>query len=472
MAGEPESRRYKGAMDIVEERDRRVQRRSFGTVAASYLKPRPLGAFLLGISSGFPLTLLLATMSYWLSKVGIDKKTIGFAFALGTPYTIKWLWAPLIDGIAIPFLARWVGQRRAWLWTVQALLAFAIIQLGASDPVHHIGRFAIWGVIMSFLAATQDIIIDAYRIESLPDEELAQGTATNQVGYRTGNLLAGAGTIFLASTEGAGLGWPSAYAMSAFLVLPGAIASLWLGRGKHTAVRDREFSAATLMHFLTHNVIAPFADFLRRPGAWVILLFVLTYKLGDAVGQNMLSPMVVHQGFTDTDYIAINKLVGFWALVVGSLIAGAMIARFGMSRLLFGAGIIMMIANLLFAAVASTGHSVVLLTLAVGTENLFAAISLTVFATYLAGLSNTAFTATQYALLSSVAAIGRTFATTPSGYVAAGLGWPGFYVFCAFLGIPGLLFLWLMQRRGFVVETVRQKGVEGAVPEDGEEGGE
>jgi PAT family beta-lactamase induction signal transducer AmpG len=456
-------------MESVKGRERRVERRSIAGVAASYLKPRPLGAFLLGISSGFPLTLLLATMSYWLSKQGIDKKTIGFAFALGTPYTIKWLWAPLIDGIALPILSRWVGQRRAWLWTVQAFLVVAVIELGASDPNHHIGRFALWGVITAFLAATQDIVIDAYRIETLPDEELAQGTATNQVGYRTGNLLAGAGTIFLASTEGARLGWPAAYAITAGLVLPGAIASLWLGPGRHTAVRDRRFSVATLLHFLQHNVIAPFADFLRRPGAWLILLFVLTYKLGDAVGQNMLSPMVVHQGFTDTDYIAINKLVGFWALVIGSLIAGAMIARFGMSRLLFGAGVIMMIANLLFASVAATGHSVALLTLAVGTENLFAAISLTVFATYLAGLSNTAFTATQYALLSSVAAVARTFATTPSGYAAAAFGWPGFYVFCSCLGIPGLLFLWLMHRRGFVVETVRQRGVEGAVTEEEEE---
>ncbi|HEX5183486.1 MAG TPA: MFS transporter [Allosphingosinicella sp.] len=455
-------------MESVGERDDYVRRRSIAGVAASYLRPRPLGAFFLGVSSGFPLTLLLATMSYWLSKVGIDKKTIGFAFALGTPYTIKFLWAPLIDGIAIPGLARWVGQRRAWLWTVQALLAIAVIELGASDPVHHIGRFALWGVITAFLAATQDIVIDAYRIETLPDEELAQGTATNQVGYRTGNLLAGAGIIFLASTEGAGLGWAAAYGCSAALVLPGAIASLWLGRGRHTAVRDREFGLATFLHFLRHNVVAPFADFLRRPGAWLILLFVLTYKLADAIGQNMLSPMVVHQGFSDTDYIAINKLVGFWALVTGSLVAGAMIARFGMSRLLFGAGLIMMIANLMFAGVAMTGHSVVMLTLAVGTENLFAAISLTVFATYLSGLSNTAYTATQYALLSSVAAMARTFATTPSGYVAAALGWPHFYILCAFLGIPGLFFLWLMQRHGFVVETVRQRGVEGAAAEGGE----
>src|SRR5579875_327855 len=226
-------------MASAEAADRRIARRNFGSVAISYLKPRPLGAFFLGVSSGFPLTLLLATMSYWLSRVGIDKKTIGFAFALGTPYTIKFLWAPLIDGVAIPGLARWFGQRRSWLWTVQILLAVAVIELGASDPAHHIGRFAFWGVTTAFLAATQDIVIDAYRIETLPDEELAQGTATNQVGYRTGNLLAGAGTIFLASSEGAGLGWAAAYGFSAALVLPGAIASLWLGPGRHTAVRDR-----------------------------------------------------------------------------------------------------------------------------------------------------------------------------------------------------------------------------------------
>ena len=265
------------------------------------------------------------------------------------------------------------------------------------------------------------------------------------------------------------LGWGAAYAITALLVLPGAVASLWLGPGRHTAVRERCLGIAAGADFLRHSVVAPFADFLKRPGAWMILLFVLTYKLGDALGQNMLAPMIVHQGFTDTDYIAINKLVRFWCLAVGSLVAGALIARFGMIRLLFGAGFIMVIANLMFSAVASTGHSVPMLTLAVATENLFAAISLTVFATYLAGLSSTAFTATQYALLSSVAAMARTFATTPSGVVADHLGFPVFYVFCAFLGIPGLVLLWCMRRAGFIVETVRQKGVRGAEPEEGEE---
>lgn len=440
------------------------QARSFGALAASYLKPRPLGAFLLGISSGFPLTLLIWTMSYWLSKVGVDKKTIGFAFALGTPYTLKFLWAPVIDGISIPVLTRFLGQRRAWLWAIQALLVASIVQLGASDPVQHIGRFAFWGLLVAFLSATQDIVIDAYRIETLHDDELAQGTATNQVGYRTGDLLAGAGTIYLASNEGVGLGWAAAYALTALLVLPGAIASLWLGPGCHTAAPRGGVGLAAAARFLKHNVVAPFADFLKRPGAWLILLFVLTYKLGDALGQNMLAPMIVHQGFSDTDYIAINKLVRFWCLAIGSLVAGALIVRFGMVRLLLGAGIIMMIANFLFALVARTGHSVPMLTLAVTTENLFGAISLTVFATYLSGLSNTAFTATQYALLSSVAAVARTFATTPSGVVADHLGFPRFYLLCALLGIPGLVFLWFMRRSGIVVESVRQEGVEGAEP--------
>jgi PAT family beta-lactamase induction signal transducer AmpG len=442
---------------------------SFGALAASYLRPRPLGAFFLGISSGFPLTLLIATMAYWLAKVGVDKKTIGFAFALGTPYTLKFLWAPLIDGISIPLLTRLLGQRRAWLWTVQVLLVIAVIELGASDPAHHIGRFALWGAIVAFLSATQDIVIDAYRIETLPDDELAQGTATNQVGYRTGDLLAGAGTVFLASGEGMGLGWPAAYAITALLVFPGAIASLWLGPGRHTAVRERKLGLSAAADFVKHNVVAPFVDFLSRPGAWLILLFILTYKLGDALGQNMLSPMIVHQGFSDTDYIAVSKFVRFGCLAVGSLIAGGLIARFGMGRLLFGAGIIMMIANLMFSAVASTGHSLPMLTAAVATENLFGAISLTVFATYLSGLSNTAFTATQYALLSSVSAVARTFATTPSGIVAERLGFPHFYIFCALLGIPGLVILWLMRRSGFVVETVRQKGVQGPLADKREE---
>ena len=247
-------------------------------------------------------------------------------------------------------------------------------------------------------------------------------------------------------------------------VFPGTIASLWLGPGRHTAMKDGKLGFAAAAHFVRHNVVAPFSDFLRRPGAWLILLFILTYKLGDALGQNMLSPMIVHQGFSDMDYITISKFVRFGFLALGSLLAGGLIARFGIGRLLFGAGIVMIVVNLMFSIVASTAHSVPMLALSVAAENLFAAISLTAFVTYLSGLSNTAFTATQYALLSSFSAVGRTFATTPSGIVAEQLGFAGFYIFCVLLGIPGLVVLWLMQRRGFIVENARQNGMRRTKP--------
>ncbi len=198
-----------------------------------YLRKNPMITFLLGISSGFPLTLLIATMTFWLAKVGIDTATIGFAVALGIPYTIKFLWAPIVDKLPLPFLTRTFGQRRGWLFFVQALLFVAIWQLGASNPQPgDIGLFAVWALITAFLSATQDIVIDAYRIEILEEDEFAHGTATNQFGYRTGNLIAGAGTIYFASNEGLGLGWATAYGLTAFCIVPAIIGALWAGPGK------------------------------------------------------------------------------------------------------------------------------------------------------------------------------------------------------------------------------------------------
>ncbi len=209
-----------------------------------YTRKRPIVAFLLGISSGFPLTLLIATMTFWLAKVGIDTATIGFAVALGTPYTLKFLWAPLVDKLPLPFLTAIFGQRRGWLFFIQALLFVAVWQLGASDPQPgQMGTFALWAVIVAFLSATQDIVIDAYRIEILSDEEMAHGTATNQFGYRTGNLIAGAGTVYMASTEGFGLGWATAYGLTALCIVPAIIGALWAGPGRYI---DRYAEAADI----------------------------------------------------------------------------------------------------------------------------------------------------------------------------------------------------------------------------------
>ena len=427
---------------------------------APYRRKMPFVAFLLGISSGFPLTLLLATMGFWLSRGGIDQATIGFAIGLTTPYTLKFLWSPFVDKVPLPILTRVLGQRRSWLFLVQALLFVALWQLGASNPTNdHLAPFAFWAIAVAFLSATQDIVIDAYRIEILSDEEMPHGTAMNQFGYRTGNLLAGAGTVYLASTEGIGAGWAAAYGITGFLVLPAALGALWAGPGLYNPASVRA-AGKSFGQWLRETVINPFWEFLRRRGAILILLFVLIYKVGDAMGQGMLNPMIVELGFSDTEYIAVNKFVGFAALIVGSALGGPFIAKLGMGRALWISGLLMMFSNLMFVLLAVVGHSPAMLGLAVGTENLTSGIGLTVFVTYLSGLSNLAYTATQFALLSSLAAFGRTWLSTPSGYLADKLGWVGFWIFTILVAAPGMVLLWILWRRGFVVETVRQTDAE------------
>ena len=438
-------------------------RRGFIPAIVPYFRPRPLAAFALGVSSGFPLTLLLATMTFWLSRVGIDKKTIGFAVGLTTPYTLKFLWAPLIDRVRLPVLAAIFGQRRAWLFTIQALLAVAVIALGASDPVLHLGRFAVAAIIVAFLSATQDIVIDAYRIELLPEEELAHGTAMNQFGYRTGNLIAGAGTVWLASAQGAAIGWSLAYALTALCILPGAIAALLSGPGLHEAASRALKPLQTGAERFRATVVAPFAEFLSRRGAVLILVWIVVYKLGDAMGQIMLNPMIVEMGYSDTDYIAANKLVGFWALIVGTACGAPLLARLGMARALVATSLLMCLTNLGFAALATQPHNATLLALAVGAENFSSGVGLTIFATYLSGLSNLAYTATQYALLSSLASVGRTFLTTPSGFIADALGWPVFYIVTAAMVLPGVALLIVLWRMGLVGE--RSRSVAEVTPE-------
>jgi MFS transporter, PAT family, beta-lactamase induction signal transducer AmpG len=424
-----------------------------------YLRKNPMVAFLLGISSGFPLTLLIATMTFWLSKVGVDTATIGFAVALGTPYTLKFLWAPLVDKLPIPILTKMLGQRRSWLFVVQGLLFAAVWQLGGSDPASHIGAFAFWALVVAFLSATQDIVIDAYRIEILSDDELSHGTAANQFGYRTGNLIAGAGTIYLASNEGLGLGWATAYGLTAFCIVPAVLGALWVGPGKYID-RYTESRGMTVSQWLVDTIVNPFREFLSRHGAFLILGFVLVYKIGDAMGQVMLSPMIVQLGFSDIDYISANKAWGFAALIIGSALGAPFILWLGMGRALLISGFMMMFSNIMFMILAATGNNYWMLVAAIVTENMTSGIGLTVFTTYLSGLSSLAYTATQFALLSSFAAVGRTWLSTPSGVISKQLGWVGFWGFTVVAAVPGMLLLWTLWRKGYVVQSVRQPSTE------------
>ena len=439
-----------------------VKRTGFAAKVSPYVRPRPLAALLLGISSGFPLTLLLATMTFWLAKVGISKTTIGFAIGLTTPYALKFLWAPLVDQIKLPILTGWFGQRRAWLFFIQALLFGSVWMLGYSAPQENMGAFAFWAIVTAFLSATQDIVIDAYRIEILSDEELPFGTANNQFGYRVGQFIAGVGTVALASSEGVNLGWGLAYGLTAFCVLPGAVAALWAGRGLHDrVVASQRYEG--LAQWLRATLIGPFKEFFvrnGRSGALLILGFVLIYKVGDAMGQGMLNPMIVELGFSDTEFVAINKVLGIWGLIVGTALAPPFMMWLGMGRALLISGLMMMFSNVMFVILATQGHSNTWLAIAVGTEQVTSGLGLTVFVTYLSGLSSIAYTATQFALLSSLAAAGRTWLSAPSGYAASSLGWPLFWVLTIVVAIPGMLLLWLLWRKGFVVETARQRGVE------------
>jgi len=438
------------------------ERRTLLAAILPYFRARPIAALLLGIASGFPLTLLLGTMTFWLSKVGIDKKTIGFAIGLTTPYTLKFLWAPLIDRIKLPVLTALFGQRRSWLFFIQALLFVSVWMLGFSAPQLHLGTFALWAIVTAFLSATQDIVIDAYRIEILNDDELPFGTANNQFGYRLGNFIAGVGTIAIASTQGANLGWGWGYGLTSLCLLPAAAAAIWAGPGLH----ERAVIAQTYRsvgQWLESTIIGPFREFFQRngwTGSLLILGFVVIYKVGDAMGQGMLNPMIVELGFSDAEFLAINKVLGVWALVAGTALAPPFMAWLGMGRALLFSGLLMMLSNFMFVMLAWQGHSNLWLAIAVGTEQVTSGLGLTVFVTYLSGLSNIAYTATQFALLSSLAAVGRTWLSTPSGYLATALGWAGFWIATMVFAIPGMVLLWLLWKRGFVVESSRQPGTE------------
>ncbi len=414
----------------------------------AYGRPAPLAVFFLGISSGFPLALVLATLTYWLSKLGIQKSTVGL-FALATvPYAIKFLWSPFLDQIRLP-LSRQLGHRRLWLWLIHSLLVGALICLGFSDPAQNIFSTALWVLVVAFLSASQDIVIDAYRIEILSDEELAYGSATINFGYRLGLLASGAGTILL-STH---VGWPLAYALTGLLVLPGALAALFYGESR----KDFADAAPTDESYFERTIAAPFKAFLAIDGALLILAFIVLYKVGDALANTMISPLMVELGFSDDDVVFANKLVGFWALIAGTALGPPLLNKLGMAKALLATGIFMMLTNVLFALLATQGNDIRFLALAIGLENFSSGVGLAVFTTYISGLCNIAFTGTHYALLSSVAVIGRTFVASTGGFLAESLGWVLFFLATTVAALPGLLLLRVLWRRGYTGEAVRSQ---------------
>ena len=422
---------------------------------AVYLDRRILAILVLGFSSGLPLLLTFSTLSVWLAEQGVSKTEIGLFALVGLPYSYKFLWAPVVDRLPLPWLTRALGRRRGWALATQIALVAAILAMGQGDPAADPWTVALLAVLVAFASASQDIVIDAYRVEILDEEQYGAGAATIVAGYRVGMLVAGAGALFLADSWG----WQAAYVLMACLMLP-AVAVVLLSpeppdpglvpiRGATRLARVR--------HWLAGAVLAPLADFMRRPGWMPILLFILLYKLGDAFLGAMTNPFYIDLGFSKTEIAEVSKLFGLAATFAGLAVGGMMVRRFGLLVSLLVCGVLQAASNMVFIAQVMAGHDVPVLMVTIAVENLTGGMGTAVFVAYLSQLTNVAFTATQYALLSSFMAVGRSVLASPSGAVADQVGWIGFFLTSTAVAIPGLLLLLVMMRR-YPAHAVRHTG--------------
>jgi PAT family beta-lactamase induction signal transducer AmpG len=408
---------------------------------AAYRDRRVLMIVPLGFASGLPLLLTFSTLSAWLATAGVKRAAIG-AFALaGTPYALKFLWAPLIDRLPPPLP---LGRRRGWGVTIQTALIVAIIGLGLCNPRRNLTLMGILAVAVAFLSASQDIVIDAYRVELLTPEQQGPGAGMIQTGYRIAMLVSGAGALIIAEH----IGWFAAYATMAALLLAGMLVFLFgpepsvkviprLSTDRWDAVRD----------WLKTAVAEPFADFMQRPLWALILVFILGYKLGEAMAGVMAMPLYISLGFSLGEIATVSKLIGFFATVAGALAGGFLTARLGIFRALLICGLLQSAGNLFYVLQAVGGHRLDYLALCVATENVTSAMAGAALVAYLSVLCSPAFTATQYALLSSLAAVGRTLVASSSGVMADRLGWPSFFLLTTVVTLPALLLLlWLARR--------------------------
>ena len=417
---------------------------------AAYTDRRVLLVLVLGFASGLPLLLTFLTLSAWLATVGVRRAAIG-AFALvGTPYALKFLWSPLIDWLPPPLL---LGRRRGWGVAIQIALIASLLVLGSSDPKRHLGLMAGCALLVAFLSASQDIVIDAWRVEILPLDLQGPGAAMLQVGYRLGMLASGAGALVIASR----FGWFAAYATMAALLVVGMLVFLFgpepspagaapiAAPAARTIDNDRGWNA--LARRLSNAVVGPFVDFMRRPLWLVILLFIVGYKLGEGTAAAMSTPLYISLGFSLDEIAVMSKLVGAFAIVAGALIGGLVTVRFGILRSLMLCGVLQAVGNLAYVLQAHEGHRVAYLALCVTMENLTGAMAGTALIAYLSSLCSPAFTATQYALLSSLASIGRTLVASSSGVLAENLGWVRFFLLTTVVTVPALfLLVWIARR--------------------------
>jgi len=433
-------------------------RTSIADTLAVYLQRRVLVVLLLGFSSGLPIVLVGSTLQAWMKESGIDIKTIGLFAAVAVPYNFKFLWAPLVDALDVPVLSKFLGRRRGWLLFSQAWLMAAIVGLGLCDPAVSAFFVAIGALILATASATQDIVVDAFRVESLPENEQAAGMASYVAAYRVGALVSGAGALFLVTAFQSKLGersaWTACYIVMAMLVLIGVAGTLLAAEPASSAAAEADHALPAHKNSLKRafwSALDSFRDFLSRDLAIAVLAFVALFKLADALAFALLTPFVLDLGFSLTQLATIRNGVGFVVAVLGGFVGGLVARALPLAVSLWIGGLLQTIMILAFSWQAVVGKSLAMLTLTTTIEFFTDAVGTVIFVAYLSALcKNPLYTATQFALLTAFAALGRNVCSLGTGYLALAVGWASFFVICALAGLPALALLaWLQKRRHF-----------------------
>jgi PAT family beta-lactamase induction signal transducer AmpG len=416
-----------------------------------YGEPASLRMLSLGFSAGLPLLLVFGTLSFWLREAGVDRTTIGFLSWVGLAYGFKWVWAPLVDRLPIPVLTRLLGRRRSWLLLSQGVIMAALVMMAMTDPTLALAPMVWCAVAVAFGSATQDIALDAFRIESADTEHQAALAATYQAGYRLAMIWAGAGALWIAAraeVPNAALyqydAWRTAYLVMAASMLPGVLTVL-LSR---EPVRQALAPARNAAEWLQSALIAPFTDFLGRYGwhAALILALIATYRISDVVMGIMANPFYVDMGFSKSEVAAVSKVYGVVMTLLGAFVGGVLALRLGVMRVLMLGAMLSAASNLLFAWLASRGHDLNALMFVISADNLSSGIASAAFIAYLSSLTNVQYSATQYALFSSMMLLLPKFLAGFSGQFVDSFGYPSFFTATAFLGVPVLLLVWLASR--------------------------
>ncbi len=401
----------------------------------------------LGFSAGLPLLLILGTLSFWLREAGIDRSTIGYLTWVGLIYAFKWMWAPLVDRLPIPVLTQFFGRRRSWLLFAQMLIILGLVGMASIDPQVQLTPIVWCALLVAFGSATQDIALDAFRIESADSNHQAALAATYQTGYRLALIWSGAGVLWLAARAEAGAAgydasaWQFAYLCMALSIGVGVVTTLL----SKEPVRVELAKARNAKAWLHQTVVEPFADFIKRYGwhAILILSLIAIYRISDVVMGIMANPFYVDMGYTKDEVAAVSKVFGVVMTLVGAFVGGVLTLRFGVMRILFLGAILSAVSNLLFAWLATQGHDLHGLVWVISADNLSSGIATAAFIAFLSSLTNIQYSATQYALFSSMMLLMPKWMAGFSGVFVDAFGYQIFFISTAIIGVPVLLLIWL-----------------------------